>query len=239
MQLDSVVTWKWKKPGYRSKFTSHHVNVMQRMIRRHYDRAGVRMICITDDPEGLDPGIEPVPLWDECSDIPNPTWPTGPSCYRRLRAFAPEFENIAGKRFVSIDLDVVITGDLVPVFERPEPFVIFDPEMRGFRYNGSMWMMTAGARAQVWEKFHPERSPRITQRAGLKGSDQAWIHHVLGDHEAVWKRSHGVISYRPHVVKAPGGRPPEGTRVVMFHGKPDPWEVPDTIQNRWVKRHWQ
>lgn len=239
MQLDSVVTWKWQKPGYRSKFTSHHVNVMRRMVERHYDRAGVRFICITDDPAGLDPGIEAVPLWDECSDIPNPTWTGGPSCYRRLRAFSPEFENIAGRRFVSIDLDTVITGDLVPVWERPEPFVIFDPEMRGFRYNGSMWLMTAGSRRRVWDRFDPERSPKLTQAAGLKGSDQAWIHYVLGEGEATWRRADGVVSYRPHVVKDHRGRLPPWARVVFFHGLPDPWTVPITLESRWVRQHWR
>lgn len=236
--IDSVVTWKWRKPGYRSKFTSHHVNVMASMVRRHY-RPDLRVICITDDPAGLDPSIEAVPLWDECSDIPNPTWTGGPSCYRRLRAFAPEFEDIAGRRFVSIDLDAVIVGDLTPLWDRPEDFVIFDPEMRGFRYNGSMWLMTAGARRQVWDRFDPERSPKLSHAAGLKGSDQAWIHYVLGGDEAVWKMDDGVISYHPHLVKKYKGRLPAHARVIAFHGKPDPWEIGHDIRSRWVLQNYR
>lgn len=236
--IDSVVVWKWNTPGYRSKFTSHHVNVMRRMVERHYERPH-QFVCITDDAEGIDSGIEVVPLWEDCSDIPNPTWRGGPSCYRRLRAFAPEFEAIAGKRYVSIDLDVVIVGDLVPVWERPEEFVIFDPEMRGFSYNGSMWLMTTGSRRQVWERFHPVTSPAATHRAGLKGSDQAWIHYVLGEGEAVWKKRDGVMSYRPHIVKDYRNRLPEHAKVVAFHGKPDPWELGGDIQARWVRANYR
>lgn len=240
MQVDSVVTWKWATPGYRSKFTSEHVNTLARMVRRHYERAGLRIICITDDPEGLDPTIEAVPIGDQWAGIRNPTWAHGPSCYRRLRAFAPEFEQIAGRRFVSLDLDVVITGDLVPLWERPEPFVIFDPEMRGFRYNGSMWLMSAGARRCVWDRFDPVLSPQLTHRAGLKGSDQAWMHFCLGEHEATWSMADGVWSYRPHVVKRAASRLPKGARIVMFHGKPDPWDLLTSgeLRTRWVREHY-
>lgn len=241
MQLDSVVCWKWRTPGYRSKFTSAHVNVLARMVRRHYDRAGVQFVCITDDPEGLDSNIEAVPIGEQWAGIPNPTWARGPSCYRRLRAFAPEFENIAGRRFVSLDLDLVIVGDLVPLWERPEPFVIYDPQMPTFRYNGSMWLLEAGARRCVWERFDPERSPALTHEAGLKGSDQAWIHYCLGEHEAVWTMADGVWSFRPHVVNQCAMRLPKGARVVMFHGKPDPWEVArgGTNRTRWVREHYR
>jgi hypothetical protein len=236
--IDSVVVWKWRNPGYRSKFTAEHVNTMRRMVARHYDRPH-RFVCITDDSSGIDSSVEVVPLWDDHAEIPNPTWAHGPSCYRRLRAFAPEFADIAGRRFVSIDLDVVIVGDLVPVWDRPEDFVIYDPEMRGFRYNGSMWLMTAGTRRRVWDRFDPETSPALTRARGLKGSDQAWIHYVLGDGEATWRRRDGVLSYSPHVLRDHGGNLPKSARVVMFHGKPDPWEVSGAPRNRWVRRYYQ
>ncbi len=50
------VTWKWDVDGTRV-FTSEHVNVLRSMIERHYPEPHT-LICITDDPSGLDPRIE-------------------------------------------------------------------------------------------------------------------------------------------------------------------------------------
>lgn len=239
MKLESVVVWKWHKPGYRSTFTAHHVNTMRKMVRRNYP-GDLRFICITDDPDGIDDGIEVVRLWDKHRDILNPSWPgSGPSCYRRLRAFSKEFEDIAGKRFVSIDLDVVITGDLTAVFDRPEDFVIYDPLMTGYKYNGSMWLMTTGSRSQVWERFDGKTSPQEAASAGHKGSDQAWMQYVLGANEAVWDRRHGVMSYRRDCRDRMRGGLPKAARVVMFHGRPDPWDKVAIARSPWILEHYR
>jgi hypothetical protein len=237
--LNSVVVWKWAKPGYRSTFTAEHVNTMRRMVARHYPDPH-RFICITDDPAGIDPEVETVDLWSEHGDLENPTWPKlGPSCYRRLRAFAPEFEEIAGRKFVCIDLDCVITGDLRPLWNRPEDFVIYGPAVAHFRYNGSMWMMTAGSRRQVWDTFDPEVSPRMSHRAGIQGSDQAWIQYVLGPREARWTLNDGVLAYRRDCLRGTRGLLPKTARVVVFHGKPDPWSPEAMNQSPWIREHYR
>src|SRR5690606_17846609 len=116
----SVVTFKWHTPGYRAKFTADHVNTLRRMVQRHY-QAPHRFICITDDPAGLDGGIEVVPLWDDYASVPNPTGGGRPSCYRRLKLFDPAMAEVIGPRFVMLDLDCVICGGLAPIFRRPGP----------------------------------------------------------------------------------------------------------------------
>jgi hypothetical protein len=207
------------------------------MVARHYTDPH-RFICITDDAEGLDPEVEAFPLWDEWANIPNPTWgESGPSCYRRLRAFSPGFEKIAGKRFVSIDLDMVITGDMRPVWNRPEHFVIYRAGPGPQIYNGSMFMMTTGARRHVWDLFDPERSPQLAHKAGLRGSDQGWIQFVLGPNEAQWTEADGVYGYRNDCWKARGGELPPGARVVMFWGYPDPWERIAHRRSPWIPEH--
>jgi hypothetical protein len=238
MAVESVVVWKWKKEGYRSKFTGHHVNVMRNMVARHY-RHPHRFICITDDPEGIDEGIEIVPLWNDLKDVPNPTWPSvGPSCYRRLKAFSKEFEDIAGKRFVSIDLDVVITRDLSPLWNRPEDFVIYASAPAGYHYNGSMWMMTTGCRSQVWETFDPRTSPQTSNANGHQGSDQGWIQYVLGKNEARWTIDDGIFAYKRDCQRK-GGRLPNGARLVVFHGKPDPWDNEAMSLSPWISEYYQ
>lgn len=232
----SVVCWKWKPAGaYRSTFGPETVNILRQMVRRHY-RKPHRFICVTDDPVGIDPDIEIVPLWDDHSGLANPFGPNNPSCYRRLKMFAPDAAGLFGERFVSLDLDTVVTGDLAPIWDRPEDFVAWGDTNRGTHYNGSMMMMTAGSRACVWEDFNPDMSPKLAKAAGQFGSDQGWISYRLGAGEAIWTTDDGVYSYRNHLSRPP--KPlPENARLVMWHGRIDPWSAP-AQRLPWVKRHY-
>lgn len=232
----SVVCFKWHAEAYRSKFTGQHVNILRNMVARHYPEPH-RFICITDDAEGIDAGIEVVPLWHDHAHIPNPSFRGGPSCYRRLKVFSREFEQIAGPRFVCIDLDVVIMGDLRPLLNRTEPFIAWRDPGGIWPYNGSMVMMTAGARSQVWDEFDPITSPQEAHAARCKGSDQGWMSYKLRPGEATWRTEDGVLSYHLDLDKGKA-EPPPGARVVMFHGKPDPWDDEAQV-HRWIREHYR
>lgn len=233
----SVITWKWTPPpGYRSTFGPETVNVLARMVRRHYARPH-RFLCVTDDARGLDAAIEVVPDRHDFAGVPNPHGGRNPSCYRRLRLFAPDAAETFGERFVSLDLDCVITGDLGPLWDRPEDVVFWGDTNPTTAYNGSMMLLRAGARPQVWTRFNPRTSPIASKRAGCFGSDQGWISYCLGPREPKWTTADGVYSFRTHV--APARRLPMNARVVMFHGQHDPWDRTVQQQHPWVKEHWQ
>lgn len=233
----TVVCWKWKsRPGYHTTYTADHVNRLRSMVSRHL-RMPHDFVCVTDDAAGLDAGIRVVPITDE---IGYHTHPRRPNCYRRLRAFAPDAAEWLGPRFLSIDLDCVIVGDITPLASRTEDFVIMGDGPRnrnGTPYCGSLWLLTAGARTRVWESFDPQRSPEITKRAGIIGSDQAWIAHVLGPHEARFSTADGVIGYGRDVLKKRRGVPPPHTRMVFFYGLHDPSR--ERHRHAWVREHWR
>lgn len=235
----SVVTWKWKPDyrNYRSKFGPETVNTLFRMVKRHYHNE-YRAICVTDDPAGIDPSIEIVPLWNDFKYLPNPFGPRNPSCYRRLRMFAPDIAETFGPRFVSIDLDTVITGDVTPLWDRPEDFVAYGDTNRTTHYNGSLMLLTAGARTKVWETFDPKTSPKQAKQAGCYGSDQAWISYCLGPTEAKWSRDDGVYSFR-NDIQAKHAPLPSNARMVMFHGKHDPWQAPVQKLYPWIQEHYR
>lgn len=234
----SVVCWKWRPPmaNYRSTFTAETVNTLKRMIDRHYTDPH-RFICVTDDAAGLDETIAVVPIWNDYADLPHPHSHTHPSCYRRLKAFAPEMREIFGPRFVSIDLDCVIVGDLRPLWNRREEFVGWGGTTSPrHAYNGSMFLLTAGSRPRVWREFNPRCSPAMAKAAGFYGSDQAWMSYALGANEPRWTTADGVYSYRIHVAPHRGELPPNAT-IVFFNGKQDPWS-PDVRGLEWVRANW-
>ncbi len=230
------MTFKWKAPArYRSVFTAQSVNVLKRMVDRHYAPEH-RFLCITDDPKGLDEGIEAVPLWNDYASIPSPHGGNNPSCYRRLKLFSKEIADIVGPRFVCLDLDTVITGDLAPLWDRDEDFVGWEEQNPKNYYNGSMLLLRTGTRPKVWEDFTP-KSPAEAFRAGHFGSDQAWLSYKLGPHEAKWTRDDGVYSYNSHL-RDKATTLPANAKVVMFHGGRDPWG-PDAQRLAWVREHWR
>lgn len=229
----TVVTFKWRPPpGYRSSFEGKHVDILRRMVRRHYD-APHRFVCITDDVEGIEEeDVECFELWPDHAGVANPSGRRNPSCYRRLRLFAKNPGAFLGERFVVLDLDTVIVGDMRPLWDRPDDFVIWKSSTSGNPYNGSMWLLKAGARPSVWRDFDPVNSPMNTRMARLYGSDQAWIAHKLGPDEATWSNADGAYSYRNDIGRQ--GQLPPNARIVFFHGKVDP-DHPEAQRLAWVR----
>lgn len=243
-ELIDVVVFKWKpRSGYRSKYSASTVNICRNMFARHLHLPH-RFTCITDDPRGIDADIRIIPLWNTHANVPNPSSPVNPSCYRRLYIYSEEARTLIGERILSSDLDIVITDDITPLVDREDDFIIWggqsiSPQQRTPYnwYNGSLQLLRAGTRTQVWTKFDPRRSPRQAHAAGCRGSDQGWISYVLGQHEKTWTVADGLYSYRNHVVPA-DGQLPQGARLVAFHGKHDPWH-PQCQALPWVQEHYR
>lgn len=233
---ETVVCWLWPPaPGYDVTYGPGHVNALRRMVKKHY-RAPHRFVCITNERDGFDSAVELVKPWDDFVGIESPHGGRFPSCYRRLRMFAPDIAEALGSRFVSLDLDCVITGDITSLLRRPEEFVAWKDTHSRCGYNGSLMLLTAGARRQVWETFDPETSPALTLADGkCNGSDQGWISYCLGPSEAKWTASDGVYSFKNEIKRKPL---PANARIVIFHGSLKPWS-PEAQLLPWVRKHYQ
>ncbi len=228
----TILGWLWKNPVPKSpQYTPEHANIWASMIHRNTTLPH-RFVVATDWPtEQFDPIITPIPLWDEWKGLKNPKWAAQkPHCYVRLKAFSREAGEFIGPRFVSVDLDCLVLDSLDPIFSRTEDFLIFHRFIDSQRfnilhnpYNGSMWMMTAGARAQVWEDF--KGLPSIMAAQSHMGSDQAWITHRLGKFEAGWGREDGVLGW-PNIQadQRYEHTPPPGIRLIFFYGLEKPWD---------------
>ena len=230
----TIVCFRWFTPGYRSTFGPETVHVLKSMVTRHYPHPH-RFVCISDDPTGLD-GVETIPLWPDYANVPAPSGPRNPSCYRRLKLFDPAIESLLGKRFVAMDLDCVVLGDLTPIFHRSEDFVIWGDTNPKTFYNGSLQLHTAGARAKVWTTFDPVKSPAAAKAAGHFGSDQGWISFCLGQGEARWTTADGVYSYRNHIRST--GVVPTDAKLIICHGSFDPW-CPQGRRTEWIAENYR
>ncbi|HEY4136487.1 MAG TPA: hypothetical protein VGO34_14880 [Alphaproteobacteria bacterium] len=228
----TVMTWLWRQDGGRVAYAAHHVNIWADMVRRHLSTPH-RIACVTDMPDGIDPWIDIITPPRDFVSVCIPTWGVDkPQCLRRIALFRPDAADIFGARFVSMDMDCVITGEIAPLFADAADFKMYRGTTNERPYNGSMLMMTAGARSQVYERF----TPAAAEQAGRQyvGSDQAWISYVLGRGEATWGVEDGVGCYGSSLLP-----PPDARRLTFFPGTPKPWQLAETGGDAWVQDNYR
>jgi hypothetical protein len=214
----TVLSWLWKQPQSRAHFGAHNVNVWAAMVRRHTSQP-VRIACVTDLPQGIDPSIQIITPPGDFVGLQTPTWCNGkPNCFRRLAMFRRDAGKLFGNRFVSMDLDCVIGGSLDPLLDRKEDLVLFKGTSERRPYNGSLMLMTAGCRPQVYDDFTAEEAAEAGIR--FRGSDQSWLAYKLGWDEATFDASEGVRfwpDWQPKSKDVP--------RILFFPGKLKPWDI--------------
>jgi hypothetical protein len=155
--------FKWENPGgvqlpsqKVTRYTADHVLRLRNMVARQLPETAPLRVHHRRParPGGCrdDPAVVPAPQPGRV--------------LHRLRLFSDDMRELLGPRFIAMDLDCVVTGDLTPIFQRTEPFVInaYNTTERDQRYNGSMILMDAGARAKVWEYVRPGESAARDRR---------------------------------------------------------------------------
>lgn len=229
----TILTWLWGQPNGRAEYGVDSVCAWAEMVRRNITMPH-RIACVTDFE--LPSHIERIEPPRDFENIRIPTWnEKKPQCLRRLSMYSPDAGKTFGERFVCMDLDVVISGPLDPLFDVKDDFKMMigtDPKRRP--YNGSMQLMTAGSRPQIYTDFTPERATLAGKH--FIGSDQAWICFCLGWGESVWDERDGAIWYSPRY----SAGVPDSTRIMFFPGTPKPWQVAGSQPlDRWVQRHYR
>ncbi|MBZ9659784.1 hypothetical protein LB523_12080 [Mesorhizobium sp. ESP-6-4] len=225
------MTWFWRQPEGRITYKPEHVNIWADMVRRNLSMPH-RIACVTDIPNGIDPSIDIITPPRDFEDATIPTWgPARPQCLRRLAMFSPNAGAIFGQRFVCMDMDCVIAGPLDSLFETDAEFKIYNGTAPDRLYNGSMMLLKAGARAEVYNRFTVKDAALAGRR--FVGSDQAWISHILGAGQPTWGPKDGVNWWdRSKSV-------PAETRLMFFPGYFKPWQFVETVPDEWVSKHYR
>lgn len=214
-----IITWLWEQKLGRATYTAEHVNIWAAMLKRNLT-IPYTLACVTDMPDGIDQDIEIIEPPKDFIGLETPSWnKEKPNCFRRLTLYSPDAEKIFGaKRFVSMDLDVVICSNIDSLFDRDDDIILYKGTSHGRPYNGSMVMMNAGARPQVYTDFNEENAIKSGQL--FVGSDQAWIAYCLGKGEKTWDFEDGVFWYGSQYNTSQ-----DKCKMVFFPGSPKPWDL--------------
>jgi hypothetical protein len=243
----SIVCYFWIDPARRRQYqiSPEDVRIWDRMIKRNVTIPH-RRICVTHRPDLID-FMETVSL-DTRKHVPG-------TCTVKLMTWRPDIEPILGKRICMMDVDCVVTGNLDAILDRPEDVVLWhNPNFelggrRGF-YQGSMQLLTAGARPFLWEDFNPAVTPRwLNRRFG--GAEQCWISERLntsfpepgwGWDEAYWDESDGVYGagrlFNGKMGNGVATELPENARIVFTPGDRSPSQPQMQEAHPWIRQHW-
>jgi hypothetical protein len=157
-------------------------------------------------------------------------------CFARLRLFDQNFlqaHGIDGK-VVSVDLDLIVVGELDPLFDREDDFSI----LQGINasnpcpYNGSIWMLKAGTRPDVWKDFSLAAYHHYKVPYYAFPDDQGWLYYKFPK-AGYYGPENGVYAYRKPKWLDPL---PKDARIVAFPGYRDPSMF---VHLSWVKEHWR
>ena len=221
---NNVVCIKWG-----TKYGPEYVNILYAMVKRNITIPH-KFVCITDDPTDLTPGIHILPMQESIVE----GW------WHKLTLFKPTIGDLTG-RILFLDLDVIITGN-IDCFFIDKDFSIIKEWILNRGFNSSVFLLEIGKYTHVWDSYKAELDKN--QRTGkIKGQirgyngDQDWItEQILNPH--TWPME-WVPSYK---YTCQDGLP-EGSKIVIFHGKPNP---PDAIKgwkrwgpSPWITKYWK
>ncbi len=227
-----IVSFKWR--GHIPYF-AEDVNIWARMVDRHLARDH-ELVCVTDDAEGIDGGIRTIPLWRDHFEHGRD--------WHRLKLFAEEMADLIGPRFVVMDLDTVICGQLDPLFDNDAPFKAWADPNRPSQYCTALFMMDAGAFPHVYYGFNAKLAMELRTSGQFLGYDQAWVSYVLSG-QPKWTAADGVESFRVDILKgADIENAPESAKLlsptavmVNFHGRYNPRDEAVRERFPWVSEY--
>lgn len=222
----TFVTWLWG-----DKYSSSDVFKLVGGIRRNTRRSH-KFVVFTDD-EKLS-----VPENVEVYPIPNPEL-ADRSCFCRLRVFDPDLQRQygLGDKIVSVDLDDVIVGNIDPLFDTSEEFMVLKGAnaVNPNPFNCSLYMLRAGSLAHVWRDFTVAKAKKAKYHEFP--DDQGWIWHVV-PRAGGWTvgASSGIYGFKkPGWPVGTWWLPPQA-RIVAFIGSRKPR---DYEKMPWLQHHWR
>ena len=180
-----------------------HVEKLRDQCAKHAPDA--EFICLTD----LHPDCKTIPLKYNWGG-----W------WSKMELFRPDIKG----DFLFMDLDTVVFDDITPLFTGR--LTILRDFYRKYGLQSSLMFLPESDRSRVWEDWIT--CPDDFMRVHRAGGDQTFLERHYMD-ALRWQTlmPGSVVSFKVHCM---GGAIPEGVAVIIFHGKPRPWDIP----HRWA-----
>lgn len=240
---------------YGTRYPASYVNKLHAGVKRHLKRPFV-FHCVTDDPTDLNSEVRVIPFPE------NPgikCW--WPHILVKLMLTQDGFGGLSGPTLF-LDVDIVIMDSMDSFFDyEPGRFCIIHnwvnlrKRMLGRRPavgNSSVFRFDAGpASDMIYQTFLAEMER--AEDTSIFNTEQAFLTYAMKD--PVWWPDSWVRSYkwncRPtfpmNLFKVP--QAPEGCKILVFHGKPDPEEAVAGYKGKkphhrvlaadWILEHWK
>lgn len=223
-QAEATVTCiKWG-----DKFPPYYVNRLYAGVERFMDRP-FRFVCFTERPQGIRPEVELFPLPEvpfEEEMVRAMTTGKRRGAWRKLTMLKPGAGNLAGP-CLGLDLDVVITGPLAPLFDyKPGKLCMgrdwLERRRRRIGGHGSAFRFEPELHRYLYEDFAADVAGSIAWKGEQKYTSMTAHRH--GDLEyfpdgwiCSFKRQ-SIPLFPLNFLLRP--KLPQDCRVMCFHGTP-------------------
>lgn len=232
--MNNIICMKWG-----SKYNAEYVNKLYNMVKKNTNQT-FRFVCFTEDTSGIDSHIEtkPIPITGFKDFDNQEDWAKG-NGWLKLSCFVNPLYDLKGPTLF-LDLDIVITGAIDDFFTHEKTFtVIREWSMSDGTGNTSVFLYHAGEHSDALNEFISNKNVYLTHHR----NEQEYITQYLIKNKKVnyWP-SEWCVSFKYHCmgrglrswIQEPSI--PEGAKVVVFHGEPNP---PDAIAGNspvWYKK---
>lgn len=231
----NILCLKWG-----TRYPADYTNILYHSVKRHLHRP-FRFVCVTDDAEGLDEGIEAVDF------PPNPGYAKWPDIFAKLAIYQDGFADLVGPTLF-MDVDVVIQDDIDCFFDyKPGKNCIIHNWIEWHKTlfrkrpaigNSSIFRFEAGKSGYIFDTFIREFEQANDK--SLYPTEQAFMTHAMK--EVYWWPEQWAMSFkrscRPifplNLFMAP--KKPD-CKILVFHGAPDPDEAVVGFKDS-KKHHW-
>lgn len=229
----TIVCLKWG-----DKYPSQYVNVLNNMCRRH-SKVPFNFVCLTNNPEGLSPGIIHKPL----PHLPLQGWWMKPWVFARENNFLGQV--------LFLDLDLIIHDNIDKLWDySASDFMIIRDFTRALnpqwqKFNSSVFKFTAENYYWIWDDFVKDHKSISTKNFG----DQDYLYKILQTQAKTWPDT-WIRSYKWEMRNREDVKVVKGKRnfinikdpiltndgcIAVFHGEPNPHDVKDP----WVIENWK
>lgn len=224
--MQTVICIRWG-----TEYGADYVNRLYRAVMRNVTRP-TRFVAFTDPIDGLDPGIDARP-------IPEIRLPAGlkPGPWRKLALWAADLGGLEGE-VLFLDLDILVTGPLDPLFEHePGRLCLVRNWTQGRKDgigNSSVMRFRAGSAPHLVKNFEAD-AVAMSHRFD---NEQIYVTKESGLPLSFWPPDwcpsfkHDLLARWPFYLFRPPSLPGDA-RIVVFTGHPRPDEA---LRGEWPAR---